>query len=140
MIKYIEEIDIYVDENGGVYKKKKNGELKPCYQKNSNGYKQITIFKGWEHKSYMVHRLVAMAFIPNPENKPYVDHINRIKDDNRVENLRWVTPKENMLNRSNNIVEMKEWLKTHSSSEDVNEYYRMRYKLKKNNEEQNHCA
>ena len=57
----------------------------------SNGYKVVTI----SYKRYSVHRLVAQTFIPNPENKPAVDHINRIRDDNRVENLRWATSKEN---------------------------------------------
>lgn len=45
-----------------------------------------------------LHRIVAELFIPNPDNKPYIDHINTITTDNRVENLRWVTNSENMLN------------------------------------------
>lgn len=58
-----------------------------------NGYLRVKL-----SKNYRVHRLVALTFIPNPENKEQVDHINGDKRDNRLENLRWVTGKENMAN------------------------------------------
>lgn len=65
------------------------------YGADANGYKLI-MFKG---KSYRVHRLVAETFIPNSENKPQIDHIDRDPSNNDVENLRWVTAQENSLNR-----------------------------------------
>jgi len=58
---------------------------------NSNGYSKVLLYK----KIYAVHRLVALAFIPNPENKRAVNHINGVKSDNKVQNLEWVTDKEN---------------------------------------------
>lgn len=46
-------------------------------------------------KMFYVHRLVGMTFLPNPDNLPEINHINQIKDDNRVENLAWVSSKDN---------------------------------------------
>lgn len=52
-------------------------------------------------KNYLVHRAVAEMFLDNPENKPTVDHQNRIRTDNRLSNLRWATKKEQAENRDN---------------------------------------
>ena len=62
----------------------------------SRGYLKVSIRNGdGAEVNRMVHRLVAMAFIPNPENKPEVNHKNGIHGDNRLENLEWVTGEEN---------------------------------------------
>lgn len=61
-------------------------------------YLVLTLCKDGKKYNRKVHRLVAEAFIPNPDNKPQIDHINTDRTDNRVENLRWVTPKENINN------------------------------------------
>lgn len=63
-----------------------------------DGYVRVELNHKGKAKEFPVHRLVAMAFLDNPEHKPHIDHINTIKNDNRVENLRWVTPKENFAN------------------------------------------
>lgn len=65
-----------------------------------DGYIRVSLTKNKKRYFFTIHRLVAEAFIPNPENKPQVNHINGNKSDNRVENLEWNTTTENMQHAS----------------------------------------
>lgn len=61
-----------------------------------DGYLKIRLYKDLIDKNFLVHRLVGISFIDNIENKKEINHINGIKNDNRIENLEWVTPMENV--------------------------------------------
>ena len=76
-----------------IYSEKSNKILAP--RENSDGYYQSGLYKDGKLKWKFIHRLIAEYFLPNPENLPVVDHKNHIKTDNRPENLRWATRKQN---------------------------------------------
>ncbi|MDE5507724.1 HNH endonuclease [Elizabethkingia meningoseptica] len=83
--------DYFITENGEVIR---NGKvLKLCKNRR---YMQVTVSVSGDNYTRLIHRLVAEAFISNPENKPCVNHKNGNKHDNRVENLEFVTQKENI--------------------------------------------
>lgn len=95
--KYIfngEETNYSVSDNGEIRKDTTNYILS---QSSQQDYKFVTLLLNNGHQKRMrVHRMVAETYIDNPENKPYVNHINGKRDDNNVENLEWVTPSENI--------------------------------------------
>lgn len=89
--------DYLVNENGEIVRKKDGLVMKQYVQKSGYVAVYLKSTRG-ETCIRMVHRIVAIAFLPKPKGKDHVDHINTIRHDNRAENLRWVTPKENMNN------------------------------------------
>lgn len=85
---------ISVDDNGRKYEKPVSGkQMKQCLK--NNGYKSVSLTKGGATKAFYVHRLVAEAFIPNPDNLPMVNHKDEDKTNNFLENLEWCTAQYN---------------------------------------------
>lgn len=86
-----------VSNRGRVKNKKRKNILKPKIS--PDGYLRVGLSKDGHQKFYYIHRLVAQTFIPNPDNKPQVNHINRNKQDNHLWNLEWCTARENQVHR-----------------------------------------
>ena len=82
-----------VTEDGQVWSYLTNKFLKPKIQK--NGYQAVTLRRENEKQTLYVHRIVAEAFLPNPNNLPQVNHKDLNKKNNFVENLEWITAKGN---------------------------------------------
>lgn len=87
----------FVSDVGDIYSLFGSALFKLKLDLSNNGYLRATLYKDHKRNKKSIHRLVAEAFIPNPENKPQINHKNGDKKDNRVENLEWVTQSENML-------------------------------------------
>ncbi len=96
----------YVITSNGEVWNRYTGKMLNKKQNKNNDYERVTLYDRYGNaRYYTVHFLVAMAYIPNPDNLPEIDHINRNKKDNNVENLRWI-------NRSKNRVKDVDKVKT----------------------------
>ena len=95
-----------ISEYDGLYQVSTSGKVKSMRisetgdllkaQVAKNGYEYVNLYNSCGMRKVKIHRLVAQAFLNNSENKPQVNHINGCKRDNRMENLEWATPVENM--------------------------------------------
>jgi len=104
-----------ITKDGKVWSEKSKIFLTPNM---CNGYNTI----GIRTKVLTIHRLVAETFIPNPENKPYVNHINSDKLDNRLENLEWVTQKENCAAHNKSISHPRKVIQIDMDGKVINKY------------------
>ena len=104
---FIMEKEAWVDVRGynGKYKISNLGNLKSfhrnkegkinAFEIDKTGYKRIKLYLNKKGNHFFIHRLIAIAFIPNPENKPFINHKDGNKLNNSIENIEWCTPKEN---------------------------------------------
>ena len=98
-----------VSDKGNIKSVNYRGTGKSAIRKQSiskNGYMRVILSDNGKNKTYFVHRLVAAAFIPNPDNLPEIDHIDGNRANNHADNLRWVTVKENQ----NNPITKSKWI------------------------------
>ena len=91
--------DYTIDREGNVWSKKTNRFLKSSL--NKGGYLVLSLYKNGKEKRHYIHRLLGLTYIPNPENKPTVDHIDQNTSNNSLSNLRWATRLEQIENRGN---------------------------------------
>ena len=97
--KKIDGYDNYEISNQGNVRNTDTGKvLKPC--KNNMGYLSVTLYKNNIRKTFLIHRLVGYAFIPNPQNLREIDHINQDKANNSISNLRWISKSNNNRNKT----------------------------------------
>ena len=90
--------DYLIYDDGRVWSKKGKGRFMK-HQFNKKGYSQLGLWKDDTYKSMRVHRLIALHYIENPENKPQVDHIDNNRQNNHISNLRWVSHAEQQSNK-----------------------------------------
>lgn len=92
-MKQFRDTDYYITKDGNVYRN--NKRLKPLTQ--GRKYPYVSLYLNKVEFKFSIHRLVGEVYLPNPDNKKQINHINGNKTDNRLENLEWVNQSENQL-------------------------------------------
>lgn len=93
--KQIEGYEKYSVSDTGLVRNDLTGKTLIPFVTKKGGYLRLNLTENGKQKKHLVHRLVAQAFVPNPNNLETVDHINGDKTDNRVENLQWLSNQDN---------------------------------------------
>ena len=135
--------DIVIKKNGvlydftGLYQASNFGKIKSCKKRNgkilkpssdNHGYLKVKLCKNGMRGDFMIHRIVASLFIPNPQNKIQIDHIDTNRANNNVNNLKWATPSEN----TNNPITIKKRAEALKSSIESKMVKVLQYDLKGN--------
>lgn len=95
-----------ITKNGLIWSYRTHQFLSP--HKSKDGYWRITFSVDGQQTTHLLHRLVALTWIPNIHDKPTVDHIDKNKDNNNINNLRWATSTEQLFNKDTSIVHSKQ--------------------------------
>lgn len=112
MDKKIDGFEDYTVSEDGVITNTRTGHIKkPTSNHCGKGYLYVDLYESGRRGRFFVHRLVANAFISNPQNKPYINHIDGNPHNNSVENLEWCTPIENVEHASKVIKTMQQYEK-----------------------------
>lgn len=116
----VRRLDGYIKHNKGGLKKWQGKILKPVLR--NTGYYFVSLCENGKRKDFPLHKLVATAFIPNPNNYPCIDHIDTIRTNNAVTNLRWVTHKMNQNNPITLVNMSKSQINDPNRSKKINQY------------------
>ena len=123
----IKDFDNYtIDREGNVFNTKFDRFLNPYVRK--DGYLQVSLYKNGKVKTFGIHQLLALTYIPNPDNKPTVDHIDQTTSNNSLSNLRWATYSEQSENQGSKGEIPHKYIRYYLDKRNGHKYYKIQKK------------